>query len=121
MHMQQGGVQQGEVFIKMFAGVRNGLMAYLGSELWQTYSALATYMDRDGYCYPSQSQLAKVMGVRRETAGIRIRRLLEVEWQGEKLVIATKGRHGGNAYANTRYWVNPNVAFRFSVESSHER
>lgn len=114
--MQNGGVQQGEVFIKMFAGVRNGLMAYLGSELWQTYSALATYMDRDGYCYPSQSQLARAMGVRRETAGIRIRRLLDIEWQGEKLVTATKARHDGNQFSNTRYWINPNVAFRFSVE-----
>ncbi|WP_431819281.1 helix-turn-helix domain-containing protein (plasmid) [Bacillus thuringiensis] len=101
----------------MFAGVRNGLMAYLGSELWQTYCALATYMDRDGYCYPSQSQLGKAMGVRRETAGERIRRLCEVEWQGEKLVVATKAKHGGNKFANTRYWVNPKVGFRFSVES----
>jgi hypothetical protein len=109
----QQDVQQGEVFLKFFVGARNGLMAHLGSDLWHVYCALATYMDKDGVCYPTQKRLAKDLGIRREAVNRRVKKLLEVEWKGEKLVTVEKHRDTRTqAYANTVYKLNTNLAFR---------
>ncbi|QWI73315.1 helix-turn-helix domain-containing protein (plasmid) [Bacillus mycoides] len=110
--MEKDGVQQGEVYVKMFVGVNRGLMAHLGANLWQLYSALATFMDRDGSCYPSQIQLAKVMGVSRETVNRRMQKLLKMEWKGEPIVTAHKVRTETNQFDNTIYTLNTDLAFR---------
>jgi len=109
-------VQQGEVFIKFYAGARNGLMAHLGADLWHLYCALATYMDRDGSCYPTQKKLARDLGIRRETVNKRLKRLLEIEYNGEKIVTAEKRRDPKTqVYVNTVYKLNTNLAFRIFV------
>lgn len=107
-------VQNGEVYLKFFTGaLHSGLMGAMPADLWQTYCALAVYMDRDGLCYPSQKLLAYRLGVRRETIGRRIQKLLEFEWQGEKVLeIAGKHRGENQQFSNTIYRVNPNLAFR---------
>jgi hypothetical protein len=109
-----GDVQQGEVFLKFFVGARNGLIAALGSDLFTTYAVLASYMDREGYCYPSQQLLAANLGVSREAVNRRIKRLLAFEWKGEKLIESTEKHRDEKTqkWSNTKYKLNTSLAFR---------
>jgi hypothetical protein len=108
-----GDVQQGEVFLKFYVGARNGLIAALGSDLFTTYAVLASYMDREGRCYPSQELLALNLGVRRETVSKRIKKLAAFEWKGEKLLEVTKHRdEKTQAWSNSVYKLNTSLAFR---------
>lgn len=118
--MRNDGVQQGELFTKMYHGIRNGMAAAMGADLWHAYSILATYMDRDGRCYPSQEQLARNMGIRRDAVSKRMKRLCEFKWHGEHLVTMEKQRQRGSKFANTVYYVNPNFGFRIFVESDDD-
>ena len=106
-------MQQGEVFIKFFAGARDGFIANLGAELFTTYAVLATYMDRNGKCYPTQIQLAKALGVRRETVNARIKRLEAMTWEDEPIITVEKNRNEDTKkYANNIYTLNTKLAFR---------
>lgn len=116
--MRNEEVQRGQVYVKFFVGARNGLIAEMGARLWTTYSVLASYMDRDGYCYPSQDQLARNLGIRRETVSRRIKELLEFRWEGEPLVTVERKRFKGNQFTNLVYCVNPSYAFRIFTESN---
>ncbi|MEK4697788.1 helix-turn-helix domain-containing protein [Bacillus sp. FSL M8-0063] len=115
--MRDDEVQNGEVYVKFFVGARNGLIAEMGAKLWTTYSVLATYMDRDGYCYPSQDQLARNLGIRRETVSRRIKELLDFRWKGDPLVTVERKRVNGNQFTNLVYCVNPTYAYRIFTES----
>lgn len=110
-------VQQGEVFLKFFVGARSGLIAALGAELFTTYAVLATYMDREGKCYPSQDLLAANLGVRRETVNQRIKKLRAFEWQGEKLILDVERRKDEKTqkWGNSIYTLNTSLAFRIFV------
>jgi hypothetical protein len=112
-----GDVQQGEVFIKLFVGARSGLIAALGAELFTTYAVLATYMDREGICYPSQDLLAANLGIRREAVNKRIKKLKAFEWKGEKLIeeIARRRDEKTQKWSNVVYKLNTNLAFRIFV------
>ncbi|EJP81083.1 helix-turn-helix domain-containing protein [Bacillus cereus] len=114
--MRNDEVQNGEVFVKFFVGARNGLMAAMGAELWHTYCALATYMDRNGRCYPSQDQLARNLGIRRETVSRRMKRLLDFRWKGEPIVTVERVRTKDNQFTNIVYTVDPSNAFRIFTE-----
>jgi hypothetical protein len=51
-------------FVKMYFEARDsGLCAALPDELWKTLCCLATYIDENSNCYPSQALLAKYLGL----------------------------------------------------------
>ena len=85
-----------KVSIDMFHG---GLMAKLGSNNLQTLLALATFMDKDGICYPSQDLLAKGLGLSSRTkANDRIKKLLAFKFNGQAIVTLVGKRGMNNIY-----------------------
>src|SRR5690625_3037823 len=87
--------------------VKHGLIADMGAENWQTLCVIASFMNEKGECYPSQDQIAMGLGVRRETANRRIRKLVDYRWQGRKVIEAIRKRAKGGTWENTRYTVLP--------------
>jgi biotin operon repressor len=88
------------IFIKTFiSAYRDGLVKELGPQLWTTLQALATYMDKDGYCRPSQSKIAEQLGIRRETVHEHIKRLCAFRWRGKPILLkeAQKAKRAGYA------------------------
>lgn len=93
-------------FIKMYVDtIESGLIADIGPERWQTLCVLASFMDKDGKCYPSQDLLAQRLSVTRETANRRIQSLLKYRWKGEPIVIMDKPRESGR-WKNNVYTIS---------------
>jgi hypothetical protein len=88
----------------------SGLLVALPDELWKTLCCLATYMDEDGRCYPSQERLANGLGIRREHMNKWVKRLLAFQFHGEPVMTMTKSREsgqGGSRWANNVYHLRP--------------
>lgn len=76
-----------DVYVKFYVkAVRSGMVADMGADLWQTLTVLASYMDKNGECWPTQWQIAHDLGVARETANRRLRRLSKYRWKGEPVI-----------------------------------
>ena len=105
------GSREKRMFIKMYFNARDsGLLAALPDELWKTLCCLATYMDEDGNCYPSQALLGGALGVSRQHINYRIKRLLAFRFRGEPILTMTKNREtkrGGSRWANNGYQLRP--------------
>ncbi|EMT54785.1 putative transcriptional regulator [Brevibacillus borstelensis AK1] len=103
------GRRETRIFVKMYVDAAiSGLIADMGAERWQTLCVLASFMDANGDCYPSQEHIARRLGVSRQTAAARIKSLLAYRWRGRPLVHATRGREDGSQrFDNTRYTVLP--------------
>lgn len=91
------------IYIKLYVdAVRTGMLADMGPECWVTLTVLASYMDEHGECWPSQEQIARDLGVTRQTANKYVQRLLAYRWRGKPVVEARKdmshGRYGRLIY-----------------------
>ena len=98
----------------------SGLLAALPDELWKTLCCLATYMDENGNCYPSQARLASDLGIRREHMNKRIKRLLAFRFHGEPVITMTKSREskrGGSRWANNVYRLRPITGLAMFAEA----
>src|SRR5690242_2988892 len=70
------GQRAERVFVKLYVAARaSGLLAAISDRDWKTLCTLATYMDGEGYCHPSQAELAKAMGCSRQMANERVKSL----------------------------------------------
>lgn len=106
-HSLTSGKSETRIFVKMYVdAVRSGLIADLGARKWTTLCVIASFMDAQGNCWPTQEHIAKGLGVSRQTAGKYVNELLEYRWQGKALVTAVKVREGGR-FDNMRYTVLP--------------
>lgn len=102
------GQRETRIFVKMYVdAVKHGLIADMGDSNWRTLCVIASFMNERGDCYPTQAQIAKGLGVSRQAASNRIRKLLDYRWQGRALVTAIKGRTEKGTWDNTRYTVLP--------------
>jgi hypothetical protein len=80
--------KQKPIFVKLFiAAYRDGLVKELGASLWTTLQAIASYMDQDGRCYPSQQTIANQLGMRRETVNEHIKQLCAFRWNGHPVLL----------------------------------
>src|SRR2546426_12581165 len=88
------GNREKRMFVKMYFEARDsGLLAALPDELWKTLCVLATYMDQHGLCYPSQSRLARDLGISRQHTNKRIQRLRKFRFQGHPILgVTTAGQ-----------------------------
>lgn len=102
------GKRETRIFVKMYVdAVKSGLIASLGDANWRTLCVIASFMDENGDCYPTQEQIAKGLGVSRQAASSRVRKLLDYRWNGRPVITAVKGRTEKGTWDNTRYTVLP--------------
>lgn len=98
-HNKEINLANGETISNIYVRVyttlfTSGLVAKMGSNRFTTLMALASYMDAQGECYPTQIQLAEVMGVHKNTINKYINELLEFEIDNKPLVTRTKVNRG---------------------------
>ncbi|OLN23708.1 helix-turn-helix domain-containing protein [Domibacillus antri] len=103
------GKSETRIFVKMYvSAVKNGLIADMGAERWQTLCVLASFMDAEGRCYPTQYQIASALNIRRETANRRVKSLCDYRWQGRPVVIKEQARSNDTQrWENARYTILP--------------
>ncbi len=107
-HSLTTGKSETRIFVKMYVdAVKHGLLADMGDSNWRTLCVIASHMDVNGNCWPTQSQIAKGLGISRQAASARIRKLIDYRWQGRPLVEAVKVRTDKGTWDNTRYTVLP--------------
>lgn len=100
---------ENNLYLRMYLdALHSGFLGDIGAERWHTLCTIAAFMDKDGNCFPTQSQIAKSLGISERAAGNRIRKLLAYRWQGQPVVIAEKKRNKKTKqWANTTYRVLP--------------
>ena len=107
-HSMTDGKSETKIFVKMYVdAVKQGLIADMGDSNWRTLCVIASFMDEKGNCWPTQSQIAEGLGVSRQAASRRIRKLADYRWQGRSLIETVKVRTDKGTWDNTRYTVLP--------------
>ena len=89
------------VYVRVYTSLfTSGLVAKMGANRFTTLMALASYMDAQGECYPTQIQVAEAIGVHKNTVNKYINELLEFEVNGKPLVTRQKVNKGqGKIYS----------------------
>jgi hypothetical protein len=109
------GAAERRMFVKMYFDARDsGLLASIGDINWRTLCCLATYMDENGNCYPSQALIAKDLGISRQKLNKRIQNLLAFRFQDRPVITMVKNRksaQGGSRWANNVYRILPVCGF----------
>lgn len=83
------------VYVRVYTSLfTSGLVAKMGSNRFTTLMALASYMDAQGECYPTQIQLADAIGVHKNTVNKYINELLDFTIDEKPLVTRTKINRG---------------------------
>ena len=99
---------ENRVFVKLFVAARtSGLLKKISDREFKTLIALALYMDENGDCYPSQDQIARDLGISRETTNRRIQCLLRFRFDGKPVVKAVRLRTKNGTWENVRYTILP--------------
>jgi hypothetical protein len=99
------------VFVKLYVAARtSGLLAAISDRDWKTLCTLATFMDKDGKCYPSQARLARALRISRGSANVRIQSLARFRFEGKPVLLVERrirrSRNGRRFDAN-RYTIMP--------------
>lgn len=111
---------QEKVFVKLYVAARTtGFLADISDRNWKTLCVLATFMDGQGNCYPSQEEIASALNVCRQAANERISSLLDYRWQGKPVITMVKYRKNvttgkrGQRWDNNHYTILPlsNMSF----------
>jgi len=77
-HNLTEGKSETKIYLKMYVdAVRYGLLADMGDNNWRTLCVLASFMNEKGECFPTQAQIAKGLGVSRQAAQRRLKKLAE--------------------------------------------
>lgn len=108
------GRLQERTFVKLYVAARaSGLLRAMSDRDWKTLCVLATYMDRDGYCYPSQAELAFALGCSRQMANARVNSLARFHFQGKPVLLIDKpSRSDQGRWSGNRYRVLPIASLR---------
>lgn len=91
------GEKREEIFLRLYvSSVKRGLVAKLGPTKFATLIVIASYMDSEGYCYPTQRQISDALGVSPTTANKYVNELIEFEVSGQAILKRefTSGRLG---------------------------
>lgn len=112
------GRKEDRIFVKMYVGaVRSGMIADMGPRNWTTLCTIASFMDKDGKCFPTQERIADALGIRRPTASKWVGDLLEYRWKGQPVIKAEKVREEGR-FSHTLYTIMP-VSFLGATPNAH--
>jgi hypothetical protein len=94
INLADGGITS-NTYVRVYSSIfSSGLVAKMGSNRFTTLMALASYMDAQGECYPTQMQLADAIGVHKNTINKYVNELLDFEIDGKPLVTRTKVNRG---------------------------
>ncbi len=117
------GQRSERLFLKMYVAARtSGLLAAISDRDWKTLCTLATYMDADGYCFPSQAELAKALGCSRQMANERIKSLAQFRFQGKPVLLVVDGqRTERGRWARNGYRVMPIANLGIFDEQKQEK
>lgn len=100
-----------KIFFRVYKdAISSGLMRELGKGRWMLLCVLASYMDKDGRCYPTQEQLARDMGLSRQSVNVLVQRLKEFTWNGKPIITVEKHGNGFNNNNEYRIWPNSQLA-----------
>lgn len=100
------------MFVKMYFDARDsGLLADMGDRRWRTLCCLATYMDKDGVCNPSQARIARDLGIRRQRVNERIQELLRYRFQNRPVIRLEAKRKATGHFASNVYEILPVAGF----------
>jgi hypothetical protein len=99
------------VFVKLYVSARtSGLLRAISDRDWKTLCTLATFMDGDGRCYPSQAKLARALGISRSAANERVRGLAGFRFEGKPVLLVERRRKmtkDGMRFDANRYTILP--------------
>jgi hypothetical protein len=116
------GAAERRMFVKMYFDARDsGLLAAIGDRRWRTLCALATYMDENGNCFPSQEIIARDLGISRQRVNERIQELLAFRFHDEPVLTVSKTRthtNQGSRWGNNVYQLRPITGFSFGKPKS---
>ncbi|MCM3784381.1 helix-turn-helix domain-containing protein [Neobacillus mesonae] len=103
------GATETRIFVKMYVdATKAGLIADMGAQNWTTLCVIASFMDAQGNCYPTQDQIAKYLGVNRQTANKYVKNLAAYRWRGRPVIQTLRKRDENNGrWESTRYTVLP--------------
>lgn len=103
------GATETRIFVKMYVdAAKAGLIADMGAQNWTTLCVIASFMDAAGNCYPTQEQIARYLGVNRQTANKHVRNLAGYRWRGHPVIRTVRKRDENNGrWESTRYTVLP--------------
>lgn len=76
----------------------SGLLALLPDEEFKSLLCLLTFVNANGDCLPTLSQIATALGIPEGKAKARLERLQQFQWQGSPLVYRLKREMGLDAY-----------------------
>ena len=101
------------VFVKLYVAARtSGLLAAISDRDWKTLCTLATFMDKDGRCYPSQVELARALRINRGTANERIQSLARFRFEGKPVLLVERRVGHRGRFAANRYTILPVTKLR---------
>lgn len=90
-------------YVSMFD---SGLIRKIGAGGYTVLSALASFMDENGECYPTQRQLAEMLGMSKTTVNNTIKKLLAVRVNG-KPILTYEENFNKRGYKNYKYKIHP--------------
>jgi hypothetical protein len=91
------------VHLSMFT---SGLAKELGATKYFLLNALASYMKEDGFCHPTQEQIAERTGLTTKSVRRHLKEMAEVEIDGKPILKMTK-LPSKNGHTNWAYKVMP--------------
>jgi hypothetical protein len=114
--------QNKNIFVKFYIAARkSGLLSAISDRDWKTLCVLATYMNQDGRCNPSQARLARDIGVSHTSAWDRVKSLSRFRLNGMPIIeIAEKKRTPSGRFASLNYRILPGsglAIFHFPKEA----
>lgn len=87
---------ENQVYLRVYKSMfTSGLVAQMKLQNFATLMAIASYMNEDGECFPTQAQLAERMGVHVNSVNKYVNQLLEFEVNGKPIItreIVKQGR-----------------------------
>ncbi|MCS0827453.1 helix-turn-helix domain-containing protein [Cytobacillus firmus] len=94
------------IYLRLYlSAFKEGLVAKLTGNQLKVLLTIASYMNEDGECYPTQEQIAERSGIALGTANKAVKDLLDMEFNGKPL-LSREIVHKGY-FKNSMYKVNP--------------
>lgn len=90
-------------YVSMFD---SGLIKEIGAGGYTVLSALASFMNEKGECYPTQRQLAEMLGMSKTTVNNAVKKLLAVRVNG-KPILTYEEHFNKRGYKNFKYKIHP--------------